>query len=377
MTLCRHAVGAQRQPPHQSARFARSGLAPLELVLWLPVLMFVTALLVNYGVAAAWRVRGETVSRDGVWRLLTPRDANGEPRPEKAVWPTQGTTYGGGSYGNQITALDDVELDLPIVRGPLPAGFGVYETLDPDGYGMKRGTSSIERSYAWLPRLGQYISGAIRNPVFDSFWNIAAMPGKLDTPNLPWWQWEWNSTRRTLLLYDFPEVEGGADYEAAIRAIQAVYDSEGLKVLDGDEEILYYKQLLTLTYGGNWPSTIRRGSPPYVDFHPGFRKFCELLLPEEVREQYLQRVMLDYRLPNGDVRLGGITLLPKTLTDYWLNMYDQEIARLKFLIDRDGDPTGALQSQIDQTEAKKVPLEEYRTRWPEIETRLKSNTTAP
>ena len=58
--------------PRRSPR-TRTGLAPLELVLTLPILVFVAALIFNLGVIAMWRVRGEVNSREAVWRARWPR----------------------------------------------------------------------------------------------------------------------------------------------------------------------------------------------------------------------------------------------------------------------------------------------------------------
>ena len=66
-------------------RRRRPGLAPLELVIALPVLLFVTAAIINLGNAALWRVRGEVVSRDVVWRSRRPRSGIWESPPP--TWP--------------------------------------------------------------------------------------------------------------------------------------------------------------------------------------------------------------------------------------------------------------------------------------------------
>ena len=47
-------------------RAKRRGLAPLEFVLWLPILMMVAGLIVNVGTSQTWRIRGEIVARDAV-----------------------------------------------------------------------------------------------------------------------------------------------------------------------------------------------------------------------------------------------------------------------------------------------------------------------
>ena len=49
------------------ARGNRRGLSMLELALSLPILLFVMALIVNYGTLAAWKVRDLSVARLAVW----------------------------------------------------------------------------------------------------------------------------------------------------------------------------------------------------------------------------------------------------------------------------------------------------------------------
>ena len=52
--------------PVQTSR-GRRGLAPLELVLALPILLFVMALIVCYGTISAWKVREHSVARLAAW----------------------------------------------------------------------------------------------------------------------------------------------------------------------------------------------------------------------------------------------------------------------------------------------------------------------
>ena len=49
------------------------GLAMLELILALPILLFIMALIINYGTVAAWKVREHSVARLAVWETRWPR----------------------------------------------------------------------------------------------------------------------------------------------------------------------------------------------------------------------------------------------------------------------------------------------------------------
>ncbi|MCA9107138.1 MAG: pilus assembly protein, partial [Planctomycetales bacterium] len=124
----------------------RRGLATLELVLWIPVLLMVTALMVVYGTSVAWRIRGEVAARDAVWRVLTPRTGRSEPRPPEPMWPeaSNGATYGFEDDA-PLSVIDDPAIQHPVIRGPIGNGWQVTSILDPDAEGMLRGTSSIVR----------------------------------------------------------------------------------------------------------------------------------------------------------------------------------------------------------------------------------------
>ena len=64
----------------------RSGLAPLELTLSLPIMLFVMGLMIIVGTTASWKIRTVTNSRQAVWRTIDPRD--GEEDPHSRGWPS-------------------------------------------------------------------------------------------------------------------------------------------------------------------------------------------------------------------------------------------------------------------------------------------------
>ena len=80
----------------------------------------------------------------------------------------------------------------------------------------------------------------------------------------------------------------------------------------------------------------------YVDFHPRVRhpyppnrlvdlRYCELDR-EVVRQNEVNR-LIDTLNPDGSARLGQISLLPRTLTEFFLRMYNSEITRLQAQIE--------------------------------------------
>jgi len=198
--------------PDRGARggHCRRGLAPLELALALPLLLMIMALMINFGTAAAWKVRTQVVARHAVWATRWPRDMNDLPRPTVSVdmdqtppapirWPG-GMGTGGGPW---IDSLNDPRLEHPVVRGPLPPP----GMIDPDMYnlmtmpnGARQGHADIRRDYPLLQRaLGDY-SLVARCPLLDNDWRYQRMPWDSEA----WWEWTgWhNEHRRIPVLYD-------------------------------------------------------------------------------------------------------------------------------------------------------------------------------
>jgi len=360
------APGPPRRSTFDRRIGVRPGLAPLELVLWIPILLMVAALMVVYGTSVSWRIRGEVASRDAVWRVLTPRTGANEPRPVAATWPHAdgGATYGFRDDDRQLTLLDDPAIDHPVVRGPLDQGWEVTGILDPDATGLIRGTTSIQRPYPMLARLGSYRSGEIGHPILDHPWTIGGSfrRGVLLWPNEIGGYRPWSIVpdvfRRTTLLYRFPIAAGGrAAFEAVVsEAIDAV-QGPGLSVLDADQEIAHY-----------------RGAP--VDFHPRGSIQCELD-PEIVRDRGMERHVIDWIFvrPPEEVQLGGVTQLPRRLTEFFLSMFRGRIAEIERLIE-EGEATAADLAELAQLEVKQSQLEDYQDRMGQIEESLRDSSTA-
>ena len=209
----------------------RRGLAPLELVLWLPGFLFVMALMVNLGTMTAWRMRGEIVARDAAWRVRWPRTGRDEPRPENKVWPEPAKMD--LAADDEIAQLDDPAIDHPVVRGPLRNGFIVRPLLDPNREGAYRGSAEITRGYPLLSKLGKFESGEIRHPMLDGQWqssqmNITNEAG--DRVGLPR-----NVYRRTKVLYELPKTDPGlprAFVDSVVNMLE-MPDFEALEELNG------------------------------------------------------------------------------------------------------------------------------------------------
>jgi hypothetical protein len=343
----------------RGSRARRRGLAPLELVLWLPVLLFVVALIVNYATMATWRLRGEIVSHDAAFRARWGRAGDSEGRL-LGEWPRDATI--GVAPDPPIQQLDDPFIQHPVVRGPLPNGFVVRPILDPDLEGAYRGVSSVARDFPLMPRLGDYVSGEISGSILDRRWTNSEM-------GIP------NVFRRILVLYQLPKTD--PQYPRAFRnsfeALLNIRHFEALVVLDRDADI-------------------RRFTGRYHDFHPTVGRMCELDR-EVVRDRQVNR-LVDTRDAQRRIILGQISRLPRTMTQYFLRMYraalrwmQNRIRQLQAELQGPPPPSAQrraeilreiadLQAEIARIRPKIGQLEAYEIRLPQIEAGLQARAQA-
>lgn len=340
-------------------RNRRRGLAPLEFVLWLPVLLFVMALMVNYGTMATWRVRGEVISRHAAWRQRWPRSGNNEGIPDRPFWPEDAAMTTERDVGLGI--LDIPEINHPAVRGPIPNEFVVRQILNPTR-GAYKGVSAVTREFPFLSRIGDYSSGDVDTPLIDHKWQVATM-------GVPY------RFRRTLLIYELPRTDPSLPeaFATAVGNVLSIPHYAGLAVLDRDEDIRKYR-------GG------------YVDFHPRVGRMCELD-PTVVREEEVVP-LVDIRGGDDGIRLGQISRLPRRMTNFFLNMYraakqrmEQQIAALQAELGATPPPPperqqqiraqiAALQAEIAIITPKIEQLEAYLERLPQIEDQLRISAAA-
>jgi hypothetical protein len=145
----------------------------LELVLSLPLLLFVMALMVDYGTAASWKVRSAMVARDAIWSSRWPRSGLAT-MPQPANWPA-GATRGTQAAG-ALTVLNDAAINQPVARGPNLGQCTVVGTLLNPTRGMMQGMSGIQRPMPLLPAMPP-IQFNLTHPLLTDGWqgNTAAM----------------------------------------------------------------------------------------------------------------------------------------------------------------------------------------------------------
>lgn len=253
------------------AGLARSGLAPLEFVLSLPLLLMIMAMIIIVGTAGAWKVRTHANARQAMARALWPRTGAGDPKPA-SWWPDTAVMSAGPANPAPFDA--DPFAQHQVVRGPqisAQQGSG-FLRVDTDlmdvTQGLFAGYSSIDRElplWKQLPYRNAYHRQA---QVFSSnHWQFQQM-GLAD-----------NYDRRTRVLYpDFNLADssgmGAAAVQAALQALLSNPDRAQLLILDRDAELRgFYGD----PYESDWYGRYDR-----FNFHPRPFNECALDLTSTV-----------------------------------------------------------------------------------------------
>jgi hypothetical protein len=286
---------------------ARRGLAPLEMVLALPILLFIMALIVNYGTIASWKVRTLSIARQESFGERWPRTAAASPQP--AYWPAAATAMGSAGMANQ-TALDDPRPDQPVARGPMLGNIVVNRDLLDPSRGFRDGSAQLTRRYPMLGRLGSYQVKADSH-LLDDKWQYQRMgiPSTI-APRIPY-------------IYTLKQPPT-ALIDAYVQAAVAIYFASfrtALAPLDRDPEYITYSRLGLC------------GGPP--DFYPRLRGFCSL-----------ERSQVDPLVESLIKRIDG---LPKSMAQSFLNFYNSLIRRARAMIARDQRMIAALGRISPQT----------------------------
>jgi len=311
-------------------RSDRPGLAPLELVIAVPLFLFIMALMINFGTVAAWRVRALAVARHAVWASRHPRNLALAPRPE--YWPANAGLGSGGDADAPI--LDDPRVNLPVARGPRLASFVVNsELLDP-ARGFRRGSSELTRDFPLLPTLGPYELRS-RAPLLDNCWQY-------HQTSLPrYWHDRW--AHRVTALYQLPTAGGNylAMYVQAALAILNMPERPALLILDRDPEFPAYAQRF------GW----RGGGSP--DFHPSLSSFCttDLSVAHDEVERLLDRIG-GVRPQQGPPRVNHVPSLAERMASAYINLYQSVIQELNNQLNAVPPPPpgqiAAIQAEIAQ-----------------------------
>lgn len=232
-------VSIRTKPVREPDSNNRNGLAPLEMVLVLPLLMMVMAIIIVFGYASSWKLRSETVARDGVWRDRWHRFSN---RNARAVeWPAPAITS--VRSGTSIQSFDaEPVLDDPMIAGPIP-NVNVNANLLDLSRGVRVGISDIDREPPIFASLTS-IRYRDEHPILDNRFQIRQM----GTSN-------WRRRMPLIWEIDLDFIRDSAAIMSAVAAIDNAPFAAQLVVLDRDEEFLAWY-----------------GTAP--DFHPRARRFC-------------------------------------------------------------------------------------------------------
>ncbi len=207
-------------------RPGRRGLAPLEFILSLPLLLFVMALIVDLGNVSAWKVRGATAARQAIWRQRYPRYRNQDPQP--VWWPANNPFQATMNVVNEPQPIfpTDQYAQYTVARGPQLASPNGSFALNVDlnhrldmTRGSRRGTSYISVPLPLLPNLGP-VTFNLAHPLLDGAWQFGTMP-------IPW-GYNGNMTRRTLVLY--PD-----DLTAQVPDLAQLFREAAMKMIQGRE----------------------------------------------------------------------------------------------------------------------------------------------
>jgi len=193
---------------------ARAGLAPLELVLALPLMLCVMALMVNFGNAGTWKIRAATSARLAAWRSRPLWGAGTDPKP--ANWWPQSATMGEGGAA-RISTVDAI-WNQPLIaqtwiKGPVfTSENGGYIQVRDRGVnemseGIGQGNASISIKYPFMPSLGN-MSLHAEHLLPQTLWQYHSMGYSYNTQRRAkdWWNLEdspdWSQQKQRFLEAD-------------------------------------------------------------------------------------------------------------------------------------------------------------------------------
>jgi hypothetical protein len=207
-----------------SSRSNRAGLAPLEFVLSLPVMLFVMGLMIIFGMAGRMKIRTVVNAREAVWRNLA-----GNPGGNSAIpgWPANGHT---AHEPQDQRFLYDRFGGHQVVRGPV--------VLEPDGRmlqvrrqhfditkGLEHGVAQVKVPY---PVLGAVPPGEVdlirHHPLINGRWELVG-----------------HGQRRILAIYDvqLSHLLHDLEDEFSQAAFELLHNPNNpiLEILDNDDEL--------------------------------------------------------------------------------------------------------------------------------------------
>jgi len=288
-------------------RLRRRGVGTLELVLVLPVLLFVTALIINFGVLATWRVRGQAAARNELFQ--------GRAIETPPSWQAPASVGVGGEEA--FAVLDIPGLNFPVARGPLPAANVDTELLNP-ARGAREARAGLTRNIPVPPRVvGANIDVRLARLQDTWVYGSTKMSG--------------NVQRRTKVLWELAKAPATMS-QAYIAAVVAVYFAA------------YQSDLAPLEREPDFPR-FGRGSP---DFHPRLGSFCGL---DVVSVHDSSVINLTERIAGVYTPERHVAGVPERMTQSYLGLYRGALAELEALLNSDPplppNQRAAIQAQLD------------------------------
>lgn len=344
--------------PKARRSHARAGLAPLEMTLALPILLFVMALMIIAGTTAAWKARTDTNSRQTAFRAILPRTGTDDPNPRG--WPLEAQMR---LEGNGEGFLDfDPYQPHEVVRADwlaAPTGESVdvlQEALDTQNE-ILLGVAEIQRRYPIMANMRPEGINPIREyPILNGGWRFSTIRNPDDGRGIGG-----NVVRRVPHMYpsDFEGQLAAEILEYQDRAIELISDPDGptIDLLDQDQELA-----MPIPGGTEY-------EPPY-----GIARSPDYFLPEngQTRRNLLQPERLCTYDPQRLYAELGVALeaeirnVPQRLTRDHLRMYQSHLSHIERLLEMLEDPSALppdllayLQSKQPEMEANKPQLEEF------------------
>jgi hypothetical protein len=172
---CRRRITVQQ---HQ-----RAGLAPLELTLTMPLMIFVLCLMINFGVIGSWKVRTQVAARYAGWGTVAERTGQMNPPPEN--WPSNAIWEEIG--GDPLATVDQQwnahpDLMAPCIRGPMLTS--PHQTIPVTVERRLEMETEVQRGHARLDKAVPLLRGATTNgrfvfdlnqDLFDNRWQFFTM----------------------------------------------------------------------------------------------------------------------------------------------------------------------------------------------------------
>jgi hypothetical protein len=328
----------------------RAGLAPLELTLALPIMLFVMGLIIIAGTTGAWKARTVTNARQSVWRTLHPRQGTDDPSP--LGWPTSAEFRVEEGQESPIP-FDPYEYH-EVVRGqPLTAPTGesmdVEQGLFDMQSGLQLGFARIDRPY---PVMGNMEPGRIdiqrEHPILDENWSFRNMG------------LEHNRIRRINHIYpqdrEAQLTQQAMRYQQAAIAILTNPNNPVLDYLDNDQEL-----------GSARPSGLAYNPTYGIGYRPDYHLPANANLR---RRLTIPRIICSYNPQTIRDRLvtdllNAISQVPRRMTQDHLQMYNSHIGHIESLLEAldsgqlDPSIRAELNSKRPEMMANKRILEQY------------------